>query len=236
MMRPDYLREFVLPCPPVGAIEVDGFDLYLPAAQAASPVTILVHGGPMREQPVAPPRQWPVFRGYASALVARGIAAVMFDHALLRSLDYAAAAEQLAEVVEAARMHSDVDADRVALWFFSGGSPLAAGALRNPPSWLRTVAFSYPMLQPLGQVAGFSPTSELPAAGLLPILLTRVGLEFADLVPAQDDFVGAARSKGINLTVIEVPNAHHAFDVADDTDESRDALERALTYVHERLA
>jgi acetyl esterase/lipase len=236
MTRPDYLREFVLPCQPAVAIEVDGFDLYLPAAQAAAPVTILVHGGPMRAQPVAPPREWPVFRGYASALVARGVAAVMFDHALLRSLDYAAAAARLAQVVDSARAHTSVDADRVALWFFSGGSPLAAGTLRNPPPWLRTIALSYPMLQPLGQVAGFSPTSELPAAGRLPILLTRVGLEFADLVPAQDDFVGAARSEGIDLTVIEVPNAHHAFDVADDTDESRDAIEQALTYVQERLA
>jgi hypothetical protein len=235
MTRPDYLREFVLPCPPAAAIDVDGFDFYLPATQAAAPVTILVHGGPMRAQPVAPPRQWPVFRGYASALVARGVAAVMFDHALLRSLDYAAAAAQLTQVVDAARAHTSVDADRVALWFFSGASPLAAGVLRNPPPWLRTVAFSYPMMQPLGQVAGFSPTSELPAVGRLPILLTRVGLEFPDLLPAQDDFVGTSRSRGINLTVIEVPNGHHAFDVADDTDESRDALEQALTFVHERL-
>jgi dienelactone hydrolase len=217
-------------------VNADGFDIYLPAEQTAAPVTILVHGGPMREQPVAPPRQWPVFRGYAAALVGRGIAAAMFDHALLRSLDYAAAAAQLAGAIDAARAHPSIDADRVALWFFSGGGPLASEALRNPPSWLRTVLLSYPLLRPLGDVAGFSPESELSAAGRLPIVLTRVGLEFADLAAAQNDFVGAALSQGINLTVIEVPNAHHAFDVADDTDESRRALEQALDFVKERLA
>jgi hypothetical protein len=92
------------------------------------------------------------------------------------------------------------------------------------------------MLQPLGQIAGFRPASQLTAAGRLPILLTRVGQEFADLVAAQDDFVVAARSLGADLTVIEVLDAHHAFDVADNTNQSRHALEQALDFVRARLA
>jgi dienelactone hydrolase len=218
-------------------IDAGGFDLYLPAPrQTAAPLTILVHGGPMRERPIAPPHEWPVFRGYAAALVQRGIAAAMFDHALQLSLDYPAASAHLAEVVDAARAHPGVDADRVALWFFSGGGPLAAGAMRDPAAWLRTIALSYPMLQPFGNIAGFRPASELTAAGRLPILLTRVGLEFADLAAAQDDFVVAAQSLGADLTVIEVPDAHHSFDVVDDTNASRHALEQALDFVRARLA
>jgi len=236
MTTPEYLRPFVLPTEPATVIDGGGFDLYLSSNRAGpTPVTVLVHGGPMREPPVAPATHWPVFRGYAAALAARGIAAAMFDHVLLRSMDYAKAAEQLAAVVDAARAHAAVDGDRVAIWFFSGGGPLAAWALRKPPQWLRAVALSYPMLQPLGQVSGFAPALELSAATRLPILLTRVGLEFPDFAAAQDDFVNAAQSQRADLTVIEIPDGHHAFDVVDNTDHCRQAIADALAFLHGRL-
>ncbi|MGI8878941.1 MAG: hypothetical protein ACR2KJ_00185 [Jatrophihabitans sp.] len=65
--------------------------------------------------------------------------------------------------------------------------------------------------------------------------MTRAGRDFADLAAAQDHFVIAAQSLGADLTVIGVPNAH-AFDVADDTNQSRHALEHALDFVQDRLA
>lgn len=237
MTRPDYLGEFVLPTAPATAIECGAIDLYLPPTpRVAVPVTILVHGGPMREAPVVPPRQWPVFRGYAAALVARGIAAAMFDHALLRSLDYGTAVAQLAEVIDTVRAQPAVASERVALWFFSGGGPLAASALRDRPPWLRILVLSYPMLRPLNDVAGFAPAAELGGAGQVPMLLTRVGKEFPRLAAEQDEFAAAARSQGVDLTVIEVPDGQHGFDVADDTDQSRQALNEALDFVQAQLA
>lgn len=47
------------------------------------------------------------------------------------------------------RAHSRVDADRVALWLFSGAGPLAAEYLRRPPKWLRCLALTYPLLEGL---------------------------------------------------------------------------------------
>ncbi len=234
--RPDHLREFVLPATPVTPVDAGGFDLYLPASADPVPLAVLVHGGPMREEPVATPRGWPVFRGYAAALVARGIAAAVFDHAVLRSLDYAAATARLTEVVAAARAHAGVDPGRVAVWAFSGGGPLVSDLLRTPPAWLRTVALSYPALETFGGVEGFRPVDSLPTVGGLPVRVTRVGREFEALVAAQEEFVAAAGAHDVDLTVIEVPDAHHAFDVVDDTDASRRAIEQALAFVATRLA
>jgi dienelactone hydrolase len=107
--------------------------------------------------------------------------------------------------------------------------------LRTPPQWLRAVALSYPMLRPFGQVSGCTPVLELAAATRLPILLTRVGREFPDLAAAQDDFVHAAETHHADLTVIEIPDAHHAFDVVDDTDESREAIADAVDFLRNRL-
>ncbi len=237
MTIPEYLRPFVVSTDPVDVVDAGEFDICLPTnTRTPAPVAVLVHGGPMREPPNVAPRQWPVFRGYAAALAARGIAAVMFDHALLRSIDYPKAAGQLASILHAIRDSADVDPDRVAIWFFSGGGPLAATVLRQPAPWLRTVALSYPMLHPLGPAAGFSPAAELTARTRVPILLTRAGLDSPTLLGAQQEFIDAAFRHGVTLTVIDVPDGHHAFDTTDDSEQSRLAIHRALDFIHEQLS
>ena len=235
MTRPDHLREFVLPTPATTPLDAGGFDLYVPRADNA-PLVVLVHGGPMREDPGPTPRHWPVFRGYASALVQRGVAAAMFDHALLKSVDYALAATELAEVVAAARAHDGVDADHVAVWFFSGAGPLAAPLLNDRQPWLRTLALSYPVLTPFVPVDGFRPVDELTSARRLPVVLTKAGLDVPEFATGQDEFIAAARAHAVNLEVIEVPHGHHSFDVVDDTQKSRTALETALDLVRAHLA
>ena len=45
----------VLPAELVAGADAEGFDLYLPSSQRGpAPVTVLVHGGPMRETPLVP--------------------------------------------------------------------------------------------------------------------------------------------------------------------------------------
>jgi hypothetical protein len=55
-------------------------------------------------------------------------------------LDYAAAIARIAAAVPAARADPRADADRVVLWFFSGGAMFGAGWLRDAPPWLRGIA------------------------------------------------------------------------------------------------
>jgi acetyl esterase/lipase len=238
--QPDFLRDLVLPHTPMTPLDQGTFDVYLPGdlprnGGTPAPLVVLVHGGPLREVPSVTPRQWPLFQGYAAALAERGVAAVTFDHPLLASLDYAGAAERVRETVDRARACPGVDGSRVALWYFSGGGPLAADVLGAPPEWLRAVLLSYPALSPFADVAGFQPADQLAAAGRLPILLTRVEGDYPALAEQQAAFVAAAQAAGADLTIIDVAGAQHSFDVLDDTDESRRAIEQALEYVGTRL-
>ncbi|WP_433087567.1 hypothetical protein ACQP1P_16610 [Dactylosporangium sp. CA-052675] len=149
------------------------------------------------------------------------------------------------EAVDRAREHPRVDGDRIALWFFSGGGPLCADWLRDPPSWLRCVALTYPRLGGSELEPSFRPIDAVEAVGAaaaagvagamrasaLPIVLTRVGLERPDLAATVAEFVAAARFAEANLTIVDVPAGRHAFDTLDDTDASRYAVGQAVDHV-----
>ncbi|GAA3455105.1 hypothetical protein [Dactylosporangium matsuzakiense] len=169
----------------------------------------------------------------------------MFDHPLYSPHAYPRAAAQVREAVDRAREHPRVDGDRIALWFFSGGGPLCSDWLRDPPSWLRCVALTYPRLGGPDLEPSFQPTAAVrdvgaaAAAGVagamrangLPIVLTRVGLERPDIAVTVTQFVAEARIAEANLTIIDVPAGQHAFDTLDDTDASRQAITQATDHV-----
>jgi dienelactone hydrolase len=193
-----------------------------------------VDGGPVPADLRPTPRDRPLYRGYGSAVAAGNAVGVTVDHRLYDVSDYPRAAADVAAAVETVRNDPRVDADRVALWFFSGGGLLLADWLREPPGWLRCVAASYPALAPLpGWEVDrrFRPAEAVAKAGDLPIVLTRVGRERPPLAAAVGAFVDAARRCGAQLEIIDVPEGLHAFDMLNDTDESRQAVRRALDMV-----
>ena len=208
-------------------------DVYLPDDLTRSaPAIVFVHGGPVPAELRPTPRGWPVFTGYGSLCAERGAVAATVDHRLHDLASYPLAADDLTEAVEAVRADPRVDAGRVALWFFSGGGPLTADWLRTPPDWLRCVAATYPYLAaPPDLEARFSPAQAVASAGDLPIVLTTVGLERPFVAATVTAFVDAAGASGARLEIIEVPNGQHGFDSLDHTDESRDAVSRALDLV-----
>lgn len=73
----------------------------------------------------------------------------------------------------------------------------------------------------------FAPIEAVAEAGPAAprIVLTRVGLERPLLAGFVDDYVTAAAAAP--LEVIGVPDGQHAFDVLDDTDQSRGAIHAA---------
>jgi hypothetical protein len=68
----------------------------------------------------------------------------------------------------------------IAVWVFSGAGLMLADWLRTPPTWLRCVAATYPLLARFENSnldPRFEPTEAVASAGRLPIVVTRVGLE-----------------------------------------------------------
>jgi acetyl esterase/lipase len=200
---------------------------------------VFVHGGPLPpgDQPL--PREWPVFQGYGNLAAGSGVVGVTADLRMYVADGLPDAATDVAGAVDIARADPRVDADRVAVWVFSGGGLLLADWLREPPPWLRCFAATYPLLDvpaEYGVDARFRPIESVGGASGLPLVLTRVGLEQPALAEAVERFVVAARDAGVRLEIVDVPHGRHAFDMFDQTDESRNAVRRAMAAVVAHLS
>lgn len=237
---PAHLRPFLLDPPQLPRERTGNVDLYLPDAEEPRPAVVFVHGGPVPAGVRPTPRDWPVMQGYARYAATEGAVGVTLDHRLHAMTDYPRAAADVAAAVDLVRADPRVDADRIALWFFSGGGLVAADWLRRPPAWLRALAASYPVLAShagWGLVdSRFHPAGAVASAGALPILITRVGRETPEIAVTVEEFLTAADACAADVEVVDVPHGRHAFETLDPTEESREAVHRAMRWVLGRLS
>ena len=229
---PAYLRPFVLGVldgPDVRVDRLGEIDFYRPAGTARTGAVLFVHGGPGPAGLEVMPREWPVYRGYATAAARRGLVAAVVDHSLIHGFDQlVTAADEVEAAVGVLRSDPRVDPDRVGLWFFSGAGLLAGEWLDSRPDWLRWVALTYPLLATPPGVDDLVNAAEVIGKHKdLPVLLTRAGLEHEELAGPVAEFVSAG---GAALDIIDVPKGHHGFDMLDHTEESRAAVTKALDW------
>ncbi|MFD7158207.1 nuclear transport factor 2 family protein [Kribbella sp. NPDC059898] len=229
---PAYLRPFVLGVLEGSDVRVDRLgeiDLYRPPGTARGGAILFVHGGPGPDGLEVMPRDWPVYKGYATAAARRGLVAAVVDHSLIHGLDrLVVAADEVEAAVAVLRSDPRVDPDRVGLWFFSGAGLLAGEWLDSRPDWLRFVALTYPLLATPPGVDDLVTAAEVIGKHKdLPVLLTRAGLEREELAGPVAEFVSAG---GTALDIIDVPKGHHGFDMLDHTEESRAAVTKALDW------
>jgi dienelactone hydrolase len=192
------------------------YDLWVAPADAVVPLVIVVHG-PVRDGPR--PREWPVYRGYGSLLARAGCAAAIVDLEYTNVEELSTPIAQLDEVTEAARNEPGVDGTRGLIWAFSGGARLVPRWIEAPPSWLRGVSLTYPVVPPVSRTQ-------------VPIVLTRVGLERSALQETVDRLTATAT----DVEIIQVTNGHHGFDALDHNDESRRAVTEGVAAVSRLLA
>jgi acetyl esterase/lipase len=233
---PPFLQPFVVPVAEAGRRREGIIDVYTPVGgdRLPRPAIVFIHGGPLPPDLKPSPRDWPVFIGYGSFAASRGMVGVTVDHRLHSLAHYSTAADDVASAVAQARALTEVDPDRVALWFFSGGGLLSADWLAQLPPWLRCIAVTYPVLAPLAGWdvdARFRPVEAVRTAGSVPILLTRVGREQPAIAATVEAFTASAELHQVAIDVIDVPEGQHSFDMLDHTDGSRAAVTEAMTRV-----
>jgi dipeptidyl aminopeptidase/acylaminoacyl peptidase len=223
-------------------------DVYVPPGLGADerrPAVILIHGGPI--EPGMTPHDWGVFRSYGELLAASGLVAVTFTHRLYGAEHYTRSAGEVRAVIETVRTRTaafHVDAGRIALWAFSGGGPLVSVAFANPPDFVKAVCSYYAILDFEGappvykQVpAELSPLTQLRkgAGPFPPILLARAGLDEPFINQSVDAFVAAAVEKKLTLDLLTLPTGHHAFDIRDDEERSRQVIKATVAFLKAQL-
>ena len=113
---------------------------------------------------------------------------------------------------------------RVALWACSANvRPALAYMNATPPPPLATAVLYY------GSDENVNVRTDLP------VLLVRAGLDRPQSRDSIDRLAVQAIAANAPWTLVNVPNGHHAFDVLDDTDESRAVIRKTLGYLHDRL-
>jgi dienelactone hydrolase len=207
------------------------FDIYLPDGENKSLPAVVFVPGPMPAEFPAPPRAWPLYAGYGQLMVSRGVIAVVPDLHFYTVGHWQEASEHLTDVVGSVRALEAVDADRVAVWAFSGGGLLVGRWLAHSPAWLRCLALTYPLLavpaDPAEQAGAVQPGR--------PLVLTRVGRESASIQATVDAFLSSAASTATFVDIVEVPDGRHGFDMVDQTEASRRAVIEATDLVIDHL-
>jgi acetyl esterase/lipase len=205
-------------------------DVYRPAGRAPGsrlPAVLLVHGEAPPEV-LAGVRGWGQYRGWGRLLAGEGLAGVAVEHRAVAEAGFEGVVAELGAAVAAVRDRAGqlgLDPDRLALAGFSAGVPLTVAALAGPAAGVRCAALCY---GPPGDVE--------PWPGLPPLLLVRAGQDDPGINASIDTFVATAQTAGLPVELVEHPDGHHAFDLLDDTDASRDAIARVVGFLREQLA
>ena len=126
-------------------------NIYAPAnlrRDARAPAVVFVHGGPIPSD-FTPPTRWGAFVSYGELVAASGLVGVTFNHRLFSMPDFDRSLADVRAAIDYVRSHAaelNVDADRIALWHFSGGGPLLTRIVRDRPDYVRCILAFYAYL------------------------------------------------------------------------------------------
>jgi acetyl esterase/lipase len=227
-------------------------DVYLPPADserkgARPPVVVFQAGGAENT------KDWAAYTSISRLFAASGFAAVAFNHRLrYPERRYTEGAEDLRNLLELLRRDGPslgLDGSRVAVATFSGGGPMLAPLLRQPPPSVRALAGFYAFLDTehvqldearitAETARAFSPLRAIESgAPPPPLFIARAG---KDAIPGVnesiDEFVAKALERNLTLTVVNHPSGAHGFDHKDDDARTREILEMALAFFRAHLA
>jgi acetyl esterase/lipase len=242
MARFDPARPLVHPLPDPDRVELqpdlvythgDGrelaMDVYLPSGRAPEtpvPAVLLVHGEADPEL-LRGVRGWGQYTGWGRLLAGQGMAGVAFEHRAILDAGFEAVVAEVGDALATVGERAGdlgIDPERIGLAGFSAGVPLTAAALAGATGRVRCAALCY------GPLVDLVPDPVLP-----PLLVVRAGQDDPGLNRTIDEFVSAAEQRDLAVELVHQPEGHHAFDVADDSDASREVIGRVLGFLRGHL-
>ncbi|HTI14150.1 MAG TPA: hypothetical protein VL461_06205 [Dictyobacter sp.] len=227
-------------------------DVYYPPAvspQKKYPAVLFVHGEAWAatddEHDVKDAGQYTC---WGQLVAASGCIGVTFNHRVSRSYTRLhEAGSDIDDFINYVRTQvPGVDPERLCLFVVSGGGPygLCAG-LRSAA--VRCCVVYYAMLNPElyrafvdpsvsdEDLTAFSPVAYLrqmtATDHVAPLFIVRAGQDHPDLKETIDQFVTEALAHDVDFELINYVQGHHAFDVLDDTEQSRHIIRQTLVFI-----
>ena len=201
------------------------FNLYKPPAGGSPsvsknlPVVVFVNGVGGTDVAL---RDWAIYKSWGRLVAVSGMAAVTHD---ARPETAVADLDSLVRYLRSNAGRLGIDPENIAIWACSANvKPGSAYALDPAHTWVKCAVFYY----------GFVDTVQSRAD--LPMLVARAGLDGSWINVPLSAFIERSIAHNRTITVLNLPNAHHAFDLLDDDESSRDAVRTTLAFLKDNLA
>jgi hypothetical protein len=181
------------------------------------PAVVFING--VGDRPGNRLKDWPVYRSWARLMAASGWIGVTFD----ARGPHDRSGPDIRDLFRFLRSDGGrigVDADRIAAWVCSGNVTSGLPFLMDGAD---------PGVR--GAVVYYGVASDTKIRPDLPIYYVRAGRDNPRLNAGIDALWTRAVAAGAPWTMVNAPGAHHAFDVLDDTEESRRIVEDTVAFV-----
>jgi hypothetical protein len=211
---------FFYPAPPPASIEVLKdraygtlqMDVYRPV-NASRPLPALIFFNIAS----GADRSNPFYKAWAEIAAAKNLVAILPD---LRGDSFEKDFDALIAHVSANAASLGIDGERVALYAGSGNVFRALPLVQNPRL---TAIKGAVMYYGSAQVATFRRD--------LPVLFVRAGLDRPPVNRDLSAIAAAAIAQNAPVTVLNYPGGHHAFEIVDDEDMTREVIDRTNDFV-----
>ena len=223
-----------------------GMDIYYPLSRPSSGVkpgvVILVtgHADPVIEAAVGCKlKDSEAYISWAKLIAVSGFVAITYSNQN--------PAEDIVSLVSHLQKNADalgIDESRVGIWSCSANVPNALSLLMSQQASIRCAAFLYGFMLDCGgrtfvadaaEVSGFAAPNadksidDVPAD--IPLLIVRAGAdEMPGINQSIDDFCAEALSRNLPVTLVNLPNAPHSFDLFDDSELTKTTLQEVLAF------
>ncbi len=230
----------------VGAMNLT-MDVYSPPDVKASknlPAVILVLGFPDISLPTKM-KDWEVYKSWAKLIAASGMIAISYETSQPQP-----DIEDLMSYVVKNASTLGIDADKIGIWSCSGNVPTALTVLSaERRNFIRCAVLYYGLMLTPDQkyadtIKAVAKQVKFSVEGLekigflhsdLPLFIVRAGKDREDFNTGVDYFVAQALASNVPLTLFNYAEGHHAFDIYDDNDTSREIIKKTLEFLRFNL-
>lgn len=218
-------------------------DVYRPTGTGPWPVVLFVHGEGGDPELYPRIKDTPLYVGWGRLVASLGMVGVTFTPRSWDRLRHVA--RKVADVEAALRFVRSkgrswgADPSRLAVWAGSAGVPVGVSvAVRERVTC--SVAYYGPMdVRPYGddpRLADVSPMALIENdVDVPPLLVVRCGKDAEELNQSIDDFTNAAWDRELPVELLAYEDGHHAFEVVDHNDDSRDVIGKTVEFLKEHL-